>query len=679
MTLSLQRSGTVWRAVKLRHVTTAALAGSALLCATPILGQPARAPAAATTAAPPRSGAAPPAKGSPPAAPSSPPPASQGTAQAPPPAQPSAPASAAAPAASPPADETARAQANTLYGKAKKLAETDCALALPLFRKAWATYPTFSALRGEGFCLYNLGRLDEALEVLESARTRYDQPGLQKELRDAVADLKKLIGQLREQTGTLMVTGAEIDALIVVDGRERGRHPLASPIPLLPGDHLVKVYKEGFTLHEETVEIAAPDPKNRDHDSGKTITVKLAPLASIPSGRLRVDESGGRKMEVVVDGVAVGETPWEGPVSAGEHTVELRPLPSSRGGGPGASCDAPASAAVSSSHALSTAPKRVVVKMGETAAVPLEASAENARIRVLPSPATARLALDGVVVGKGGYEGSLPPGEHVIELSAEGYLPDSRKITLRPEEEQTISVPLARDPSSPLWAPPRRIAIELHAGVALAPSFGGDLEKGCGQGCQVGLGAGARVALQGQYPITGRLGLGLTLGYLGLQQSVSGRTATLALDSGAGNLTLTTRDTVAIHGFLGGARAQYRFGESSPVRVGLSAGVGLGSVSDTRAGHGGAYVGPLVQSGLFPMLFLEPELVAGVRLTEHLSLGVNVSVTLLFFPAVPQWSPEMRIRATTQDGEQIGRFAAEVLTSSPLFAFTPGLDLRYEL
>ena len=35
----------------------------------------------------------------------------------------------------------------------------------------------------------------------------------------------------------------------------------------------------------------------------------------------KVGEVAGKRMEVVVDGVPVGVTPWEGPVSPGPHAV----------------------------------------------------------------------------------------------------------------------------------------------------------------------------------------------------------------------------------------------------------------------------------------------------------------------------------------------------------------------
>jgi hypothetical protein len=53
------------------------------------------------------------------------------------------------------------------------------------------------------------------------------------------------------------------------------------------------------------------------------VAVKMPALARDRSGRLRVVEQGGRALDVVVDGVVVGKTPWEGPLATGEHVIVL--------------------------------------------------------------------------------------------------------------------------------------------------------------------------------------------------------------------------------------------------------------------------------------------------------------------------------------------------------------------
>ena len=46
--------------------------------------------------------------------------------------------------------------------------------------------------------------------------------------------------------------------------------------------------------------------------------------AELPSAGLRVNEESGRALDLVIDGVMVGTTPWEGSLSVGSHSVALR-------------------------------------------------------------------------------------------------------------------------------------------------------------------------------------------------------------------------------------------------------------------------------------------------------------------------------------------------------------------
>src|SRR5262249_57695196 len=80
------------------------------------------------------------------------------------------------------------------------------------------------------------------------------------------------------------------------------------------GTHLVRIFKEGFEPFETRVDVAG----------GQTakVTAKLRVLKD--SGRLKVTERGGRAIDVVVDNVVVGKTPWEGLLGVGNHTVVLR-------------------------------------------------------------------------------------------------------------------------------------------------------------------------------------------------------------------------------------------------------------------------------------------------------------------------------------------------------------------
>ncbi len=606
------------------------------------------------------------------------------------------PAPSAAPAAggdekntgsAPPVDEVAKQKASELRKGAKKLFDKgEHSAALAAYQSAFRLFPSWGSLTGAGACLLKLQRFDEALDAFEVTARDYTAV-LPKATREEVL---RQVDTLRAATGAVVVTGAEVGAMIVIDGRVRGEHPRAAPLPVLPGAHLVRVYKDGFALHEKSLDVGKGQTE--------TLAVKLTPLAQVQTGRLVVSETGGKKMEVVVDGVPVGVSPWEGPVSAGEHTVVLRPLPPADPLPAGEmSCSVPLTKTeqitlAGTEDIVATVPVTVVVQPGESAPLQMKAVPLDATVKILPSPATATLSLDGVSMGRGGFQGRIQPGYHLVEVTAEGYFPEKQKVSVPAGEERAVQITLRKDWSSPVWAEAGRFWVELSGGAALSPSLGGEVAAGCKDTCKQSIGGGGRVALRGGYQLGNGVSIGGTLGYLAMEQTITGRSTQLLPIAIAGIATPdaiagVANDTLAIQSFLVGPYAALRLGKRFPVSLGLAAGLALSQVSDRRTGLFGPFaVGPVTQSGLFPWIFVEPELRVGVRVTEHLTLGVSVSGLLLFAPAVPRWNEGMAInphggQLGLDDKEQNrpGLFPGETITGSTLFAITEGLSVRYEL
>ena len=123
--------------------------------------------------------------------------------------------------------------------------------------------------------------------------------------------------------------------------------------------------------------------------------------------QLAVTEATGRSLDVVVDNVVVGKTPWEGRLAVGRHSIALR--------GEGDE---------------GTAPAEAVVRAREVTRINLSATLLDASLRVTPTPATSLVSIDGVVVGQGIWEGKLPAGSHKVEIAAEGFLPQTQNVTL---------------------------------------------------------------------------------------------------------------------------------------------------------------------------------------------------------------------------------------------------------
>jgi hypothetical protein len=606
-----------------------------------------------------------------------------------PPAVPSMAASAApaAPPSAPVLDAAATEEVKTRAGdsrkRAKKLFDKGAySAALGEYQAAFRIFPTWSARTGAGGCLIKLQRYDEALDVFEGTLAEQGA-SLPVKTREEVL---RQIDTMRTVVGGISISGAEIGAIITLDGRVRGEHPTVAPLNVLVGPHLLRIYKEGFELFETSVETTKSQVT--------AVPARLVPLASARSGRLKIEEIGGKKMEIVVDGVPVGVTPWEGSTTAGEHSIVLRPIPDPAPPPPpeDSICNAPLPAAQraamrGTADVTATLPTTVVVKANQITGVKLKAEPLTASLKIRPDPATARLFVDGSAVGRGGFEGRIKPGSHVVKVEAEGYFSEDQEITIATGDDKALAVKLRKDLDSPVWARTGHFTLELSGSVPLAPSFGGQLAASCQVGCRQGVGIGGRGMLRGGYELGNGLGFGITAGYLEMQQSVTGREATFRPKDPAGKaLTGIANDTVAIRDFMLGAYGALRLGKRFPVHVGLAAGVALGNISDTRTGlFNDSAVGPVTQSAFFTWIFVEPELRVGVHLTEHLGLGVSLSGLLLVAPRVPQWNPTLVLDPHGKELGQgaggqnrLGYFDAETITGSAIFAVTESVSVHYD-
>ena len=100
----------------------------------------------------------------------------------------------------------------------------------------------------------------------------------------------------RRITGSLLIESATKGARVFVDGDEVGSIPLGQVIKLMPGTHVVKVTKPGFTQYMESVKIRR----------GRTtkLEVDLFPIKAVLT--VNSDPAGAR---CYLDGKFVGKTP----------------------------------------------------------------------------------------------------------------------------------------------------------------------------------------------------------------------------------------------------------------------------------------------------------------------------------------------------------------------------------
>jgi hypothetical protein len=578
-----------------------------------------------------------------------------------PPARPSsdktAPASPAPPAgaAAPPAGAEAVSAEETEASEAvKQEARVHFQKGLALLREeAWGAalaefalsrdlFPTRAATNNAAIALRRLQRYDEALDMFETLLREF--PNVPANEKTAA---QRAIVELRGLVGTIEIQGAEAGSTITIAGQTRGDYPPVKPLRVPAGTHIVRVFKEGFEPHESRVEVAG----------GLTVTIeaKLRKLAQ--SGRLKVAEQGGRSLDVLVDNVIVGQTPWEGTIGVGEHTVSLR-----------------------GKDKLGTQPVAAPVKPQELTSLTLRAEELDAAMRVDPTPAGARVAINSVTVGRGAWAGRLKSGTHRVEVAADGFLPLVRQVVLERGEREIVSVQLQRDPNADFWRKPPKLVFELTGSVALAPSLGGDVVDTCGGTCSRSIGVGAITQFHFGYELGSGLAFGLTAGYLSAIQSADGRDATIvphSLEPRQGKAD----DELLLRGFVGGATLGYHIGETFPVLFRLGVGTLIGSVRDARTGTFTARDAttfeafPVTDSQGAKFVYVSPEARVGVRFLKHVEVNVGITAMFLIAPSPPRWNNTIELAAST-DGA--ATYPNDTLTGSFVAILAPGLGARYD-
>lgn len=532
--------------------------------------------------------------------------------------------------------------------------------ALVEFQRSREIFPTRAATKNAAICLRRLHRFDEALDMFDNLLREFpDLPPADKAL------VEREVSELRNRVGTVDIRMTEPGATIVIDGRDRGTSPPPAPLRVSVGSHLVRVVKKGFSTFEKRVDVSG--------GQNVPLDVKLAALTQ--AGTLRVTEKGGRAVDVVVDNVVVGQTPFEGPLPLGPHTVLLR--------GEGN---------------LGTQPSSADIQLNQDTVLNLALEPLEAELRIEPQPVGAAISVDGVPIGRGTWDGRLRAGRHKIAATADGFLTSERQVTLAKGKRETVKLALERDPDSPMWqtaASQSGLLLEIDAGGLWTPSLGGDPADGCTGDCDKGFNAGFSGVLRIGYAPTKALALTLDLGYLQVQEKASGREHELnpvGKDANAGN----TYDKLVLRGFTLGGSLGIRTASRWPLTFRAGGGVLFGTLKDTRqgryttnpntAGQTATYRVDVEQSLAARYVYAAPEIRIGRRLGRTSELSFGVQGLFLFALTQPKWKGSDTAVLTGNcgggaptcitDGE--ATYADEDLTGSLVILIAPQLGFRQD-
>ncbi len=548
----------------------------------------------------------------------------------------------AQPAPQPAAEDAARAEARAHFEKGVALLQTrafDAALAE--FERSRAATPTRSATENAAVCLREVGRLDEAWEMF--GRVLADFGELPDDVRSRI---ERQRADLDARLGAITIVGGESGAVVSVDGRPRGTLPLPAPLRASAGLHTVRVHLEGYVPFVEAVDVVAT--------KATTLRPELAVLAQ--AGRLRISDRRGRGLEVVVDGVVVGRSPWEGALAPGDHAVWLA--------GP---------------VNLGTAPTRGRVIVGQRSELVLNAIELDSVLSVRVTPPDATLVIDGVVVGKGAWSGKLPPGPVAIAASAPGYASDTRTVKLATDGRADLDVVLVpTKPETSRAAPSATVELGLRGGLDVAPVV---LGEPCEDPCSRAIGLGAHLDASVLLRFPEGFGVGGSLGYLRFVQTQEGRTVTLA-PPGRPAQAASVNEGLTTAGMTAAVVGSYRLGDTEFLGFDLAAGGFFGAASDERTiggvdSTGAPYsIGPYHASGTVLGVVVAPSVRIGFVPIDPLELSLAAGGDFL----VPLKAPTFEYDAPVPVGaDGAARLASSQIFGSAVAAFSASLGVGLRL
>jgi hypothetical protein len=287
----------------------------------------------------------------------------------------------------------------------------DFAGALTHYQAANQAAPSSRAEMGVADALYNLGKLGESYEAYADVDQTYG-PKLGAAEKGLVT---KRMKEIAPKTGWLSIRVSEPGAEVDVDGASIGNSPVPALKRVAIGGHPVHVTKAGF----QPFDVSADVPT----DGKAVVEVTLAPVAQ--QGHVIVHAAvsaiGGQATEplrVIVDGVDVGATPWEGDLAPGAHTISGR-------------------------SSSSTAEQQTVqITAGSKTSIDLVSAATAAHLQIRTNDGKGIIYVDGVVKGEGAFEGDVAPGPHTFVVSREGYDRFEKSVTLAQRQTDAETVTL---------------------------------------------------------------------------------------------------------------------------------------------------------------------------------------------------------------------------------------------
>lgn len=190
-------------------------------------------------------------------------------------------------------------QAKELFRQGVTLLDAgDTERALEYFLRSRELVPSGKNTVNAAICMERLGRYDEALELYEEVVLRFARD-LDEQDR---SNLTPVMQSLRARIGYLDLS-ANVEGLVTIGGRPRGRLPLRTALRVLPGSPRLRITQDGYRPFESELEIHSGETQRLD--------ARLEPLSVENTARTQVP----------------GQTPGTPPTLAAQPARRRQPLP----------------------------------------------------------------------------------------------------------------------------------------------------------------------------------------------------------------------------------------------------------------------------------------------------------------------------------------------------------------
>lgn len=325
----------------------------------------------------------------------------------------------AAPARAPAAPSAAaKAEASERFDRGLRLFEQgDKASALAEFKRANDLIPN-------PLVVYNMGLVYAAMERPVEAVASLD--AFLAQATAAQRNQRRNAQQVRAEQATriaYILVKTEVPATVDVDGIEVGHTPMAEPIPVASGAHVVGAQAQGYLPTRKAVTLAG--------QITETVLLSLVPAASRKAQLSLTSTPLG--VEMLVNGESVGVTPLPASVSVppGEVRVEAR-----------------RSGYLRAERTLSLgdgAQGELAFVLQEDPATP---RSSQGLLRIMASESDVEVAIDGIprTIGAAGL--LLPEGRHELRVTRAGFEPFAKTVHMTGGGETPLAVVLTPTPET---------------------------------------------------------------------------------------------------------------------------------------------------------------------------------------------------------------------------------------